>query len=492
MPRPKNPVPTYLHHKPVRPGPPSDASAAAGRLPRPLRLAREPRRVRPHLRRARGRARRRRRPGRRPADPTRQRGPARLPGSTPSEHYRRPGRRPRRPRSRSIRLVPPPGPGAVRPHPGRGVRPAGPRRPSAADGRAGVVPDAGQPAGRPGQAGVQVGGRARSWSRRPCTRPCGPSPGSSGGGPTARETRPGRARRPGRRRGRHPPAPEPTRPGDGRAAAADRDAAGRGPAACGSRDVDRSGELWVYRPAPHKTAHAGRARSIPLGPRARAVLVAFLVGDRPPPGGFDAARPGRPRRPGWWRPTPTTRRAGTGTPHSSATSPARSCSSPGAWSTRPPRCSARPGPGRSGSPRCGRPGSRRCRRPAEPPEAAGEAEAGAAGGVHRPRVRGARSGGRASGPGSPPWHPNQLRHTFATEVRQAVRAGGRPGAARPRPGGRDPGVRRAGRAARPGRGRDRSGSPTGSRPGPSHAAARGAEPTRSRHGPRPPQREARR
>jgi integrase len=52
-------------------------------------------------------------------------------------------------------------------------------------------------------------------------------------------------------------------------------------------EVDCSGELWVYRPANHKTAHHGRNRLIPLGPRAQAVLVAFLIGDKPPPEGFD-------------------------------------------------------------------------------------------------------------------------------------------------------------------------------------------------------------
>ncbi|VTS01860.1 catalytic phage domain protein : Integrase family protein OS=Planctomyces limnophilus (strain ATCC 43296 / DSM 3776 / IFAM 1008 / 290) GN=Plim_1106 PE=4 SV=1: Phage_integrase [Gemmata massiliana] len=41
--------------------------------------------------------------------------------------------------------------------------------------------------------------------------------------------------------------------------------------------IDRSVAPWVYRPAHHKTAHRGKARAIPLGPNARAVLTAFLV-----------------------------------------------------------------------------------------------------------------------------------------------------------------------------------------------------------------------
>lgn len=52
-------------------------------------------------------------------------------------------------------------------------------------------------------------------------------------------------------------------------------------------EMHRSGELWLYRPTQHKTAHHGKDRVIPLGPRARGVLVAFLTGDHPPPAGFD-------------------------------------------------------------------------------------------------------------------------------------------------------------------------------------------------------------
>lgn len=50
--------------------------------------------------------------------------------------------------------------------------------------------------------------------------------------------------------------------------------------------IDRTGEIWVYRPVQHKTAHRGKERVIPIGPRARAVLIAFLVRDKPPPADF--------------------------------------------------------------------------------------------------------------------------------------------------------------------------------------------------------------
>ena len=55
-------------------------------------------------------------------------------------------------------------------------------------------------------------------------------------------------------------------------------------------EVERVGTVWVYRPADHKTAHRGRQRTIPIGPRARAVLIAFLCRGGQPPGGFERVR----------------------------------------------------------------------------------------------------------------------------------------------------------------------------------------------------------
>jgi integrase len=40
-------------------------------------------------------------------------------------------------------------------------------------------------------------------------------------------------------------------------------------------DVDTSAAVWVYRPAQHKTAHRGRVRLIHLGPRAQELLAEF-------------------------------------------------------------------------------------------------------------------------------------------------------------------------------------------------------------------------
>ena len=43
------------------------------------------------------------------------------------------------------------------------------------------------------------------------------------------------------------------------------------------RDLDRSGEVWQYRPASHKTEHRGKARAIFIGPKAQAVLLPYLL-----------------------------------------------------------------------------------------------------------------------------------------------------------------------------------------------------------------------
>jgi integrase len=42
-------------------------------------------------------------------------------------------------------------------------------------------------------------------------------------------------------------------------------------------DIDRSGEVWEYRPASHKTQHRGRERVVYIGPRAQAILRPYLL-----------------------------------------------------------------------------------------------------------------------------------------------------------------------------------------------------------------------
>ena len=56
------------------------------------------------------------------------------------------------------------------------------------------------------------------------------------------------------------------------------------------KKVRRSGEVWVYRPGRHKTAHRGRRRTIFLGPRARKVLKPWLRGLSPDEYAFSPAR----------------------------------------------------------------------------------------------------------------------------------------------------------------------------------------------------------
>lgn len=55
-------------------------------------------------------------------------------------------------------------------------------------------------------------------------------------------------------------------------------------------DLDRSGDVWVYRPDEHKMSHAGRTKAVPLSPSARAVLEPWLVGRGPNEPLFTPAR----------------------------------------------------------------------------------------------------------------------------------------------------------------------------------------------------------
>jgi integrase len=45
-------------------------------------------------------------------------------------------------------------------------------------------------------------------------------------------------------------------------------------------DVNREGSVWVYRPLHHKTAHHGFERKVFIGPRAQQVLAPFLLRDQ--------------------------------------------------------------------------------------------------------------------------------------------------------------------------------------------------------------------
>ena len=130
-----------------------------------------------------------------------------------------------------------------------------------------VVPEAGQPAGRPGPAGVQVGASRRT---RPGRRPPGAgdrcrAAGGADGGQGDRARRAGRRRSTSGRRcrssGRRSRAMVEVqlltgmRPGE----------------VCQLRpcDIDTAGPVWVFRPRQHKTRHRGEAaggRDRPEGP----------------------------------------------------------------------------------------------------------------------------------------------------------------------------------------------------------------------------------
>ena len=42
-------------------------------------------------------------------------------------------------------------------------------------------------------------------------------------------------------------------------------------------DIDASGSIWIYSPRRHKTEHHSHTRSVPLGPRAQAILTPFMT-----------------------------------------------------------------------------------------------------------------------------------------------------------------------------------------------------------------------
>src|SRR5262245_6271529 len=46
-------------------------------------------------------------------------------------------------------------------------------------------------------------------------------------------------------------------------------------------DVERSENVWLYRPSRHKTQWRGKERVVAIGPKAQAVLAPFLDGRAP-------------------------------------------------------------------------------------------------------------------------------------------------------------------------------------------------------------------
>lgn len=130
------------------------------------------------------------------------------------------------------------------------------------------------------------------------------------------------------------------------------------------RDLDTTGKLWTYLPPHHKTAHYGHDRKIMLGPKAQEIVRPFLVGDLELPL-FSPDEAERIRR-----------------------------EKMHAMRKTPMSCGNRPGSNRKRIPR---------------------RRAGDAYGVDAYRRAITRACEKA---GVPHWHPHQLRHTAATELRK--------------------------------------------------------------------------
>lgn len=129
------------------------------------------------------------------------------------------------------------------------------------------------------------------------------------------------------------------------------------------QDLDRSRDVWVYRPASHKTEHHGKDRIVFLGPKSQIILGPYL--DRSPEGHcFDPSESERQRR--------AALHANRKTPHS-----------------------------------CGnRPGANRKRAPKRAPGGAYTVDS------YRRAIHRA-----CDAAGIKRWSPNRLRHAAATEVR---------------------------------------------------------------------------
>ncbi len=143
-------------------------------------------------------------------------------------------------------------------------------------------------------------------------------------------------------------------------------------------DLDTSGEVWEYRPPAHKTRYRGAVRTVFLGPKARAILSAFLGPDQEAylfsPAAAREERYAELRAARKTKVQPSQR-------------------------SRRKKCPARP------------PGSRYTT------ESYGRAVAGGVRKANAGRVRHPDG----YGPNLPEvshWHPNQLRHVYATEVRR--------------------------------------------------------------------------
>src|SRR5262249_18154899 len=139
-------------------------------------------------------------------------------------------------------------------------------------------------------------------------------------------------------------------------------------------DIDTSGDVWIYRPSKHKTAHRGKPRSIPVGPKARALVEGFFTDD-PADYVFSPAR---------------------------AVAEMRAERNANRKTKLYPSQLRRDAANRKADPK---------RKPAGRYSVTSYAHA-----IRKGVERANRD--RGDGPQVPAWHPNQLRHTYATRVRK--------------------------------------------------------------------------
>jgi len=136
-------------------------------------------------------------------------------------------------------------------------------------------------------------------------------------------------------------------------------------------DLEMSDSVWFYTPPNHKTQHRGHSRVIPIGPKGQAILRPFL--DRP----VDAYL------------------------FSPAEAEAEIRAKRHAARKTPLSCGNRPGTNRKANPQW-KPGDRYTRD------------------TYYRAVQHAIRAARKAGIDVPDFHPHQLRHTAATEVRRAL------------------------------------------------------------------------
>ena len=163
-------------------------------------------------------------------------------------------------------------------------------------------------------------------------------------------------------------------------------------------DIDREENVWVYRPLRHKTAHHGHERKIFIGPRAQQVLAPFLLRD-PQAYCFSPVEAESDRR----------RHL-----HEQRTTPLRWGNVPGSNRRVHPR---RPAGERYTTDSCRRAIARGCDQAFPPPEPLAKRDDETKAQWQR-RLTEEQKVELAAWRKAHRWHPHQLRHNAATELRK--------------------------------------------------------------------------